>query len=108
MTLKDIAQMTKLEERAEKAEAEREKLLRHIKESEEIYRQKSAPKALMALNKLMREREKLIGALVDAIDVVGGAAKGSIGSINNVYLPQIDVKRVNRWRAILAEVREQG
>ena len=27
MTLKDIAQMTKLEERAEKAEAEREKLI---------------------------------------------------------------------------------
>ena len=36
MTLKDIAQMTKLEERAEKAEAEREKLIGALEPFAEI------------------------------------------------------------------------
>ena len=50
-------------EAAEKAEAEREKLLKHIKDSEDIYKQVSGAKALMALNKLVRGQGELEEAL---------------------------------------------
>jgi hypothetical protein len=53
----------------------------------------------------VRERERTEGlreALQDAINTVSSARKGSMGSIGNVYLPQIGVEHVERWKAALA------
>ena len=47
--------------------------------------------------------QELEKALSDAVSQVSSARKGSIGSIDSHYLPQIRVIDVLRWRAALAK-----
>ena len=91
MSLEDIAQMTKLEERAEKAEAEAKSL-------HELARKRSDTivKLLQRVKDFEAEREKLI----EALKKYGRHINDCLGHIGSPCTCGL--------RAVLAEAKEQG
>jgi hypothetical protein len=55
------------------------------------------------IDTLAAENARLREGLRDAVSTVGGSRKGSIGAMNNVYLAQVDVRTVERWRRLLGD-----
>jgi len=81
--------MDKGVKRAGKLQAEVERLMKALKDRN------------VRVSELNDENNTLREALEDAIHTVRRSHLSSIGSINNTYLPQIDVKTVEGWEEAL-------
>jgi hypothetical protein len=64
--------------------------------------------ALADLAAARKQIEEARGLAAEVIARIAESRKGSIGSIDSTYLPQIDVREVERWRGCLASTAPEG